>query len=112
MSTSSPVLVEIVSIPAAPILVEEVIALTNRCCTFGCKPGLGMRLHLIGALWNVGLHSSQKPFAKLLCRLVDTLRKDLVSNITDEGATTTPICLGILPNCSMKGSGKDLATLD
>ena len=33
MSTCSPVLVEIVSIPVAPILVEEVIALTNRCCT-------------------------------------------------------------------------------
>ena len=159
MSTSSPVLVEIVSIPVAPtcILVEEVIALTNRCCTFGCKPGLGVRLHLIGAMWNVGLHSNQKPFAKLMRRLmdalrkdlvsnipkypqqipskyligatwnvglhssqksfaklmrrlVDTLRKDLVSNIPDEEAKTTPICFGILPNCSMKGcrlSGKE-----
>ena len=81
MPTSSPVLVEIVTIPAAPILAEEVIALTNFCCTFGCKPGLGMRLHLIGAMWNVGLHSNQKPFAKLMRRLVDILRKDLFNNI-------------------------------
>ena len=75
--------------------VEEVIALTNRCCTFGCKPRLGVRLQLIGAMWNVN-HSTnvsipvRKPFAKLLRRLVDTLRKDLVSNIPDVGAKTTP----------------------
>ena len=81
MPTRSLLLVEIVSIPVTPILVEEVIALTNRCCTFSSKLGLGVRLHLIGAMWNVGLYSNQKPFAKLLRRLVDTLGKDLVSNI-------------------------------
>jgi len=30
----------------------------DSSCTFMCEPGLWARLHLISAVWNVGLHST------------------------------------------------------
>ena len=47
------VLLERVSASVTPILVvEEVITLTNCSCTFWCKPGLRVRLHLVRAMWK------------------------------------------------------------
>ena len=63
MLTSSLILLEVASASVTPILVEEMIALGDSGCTFWCKPGLRVRLHLIRAMWNVGLHSNLKPFS-------------------------------------------------
>ena len=62
-----------------------------------------MRLNLVRVMRNVGLHSNLKPFTKFLRRLVDIIADyQVFGDLTEKRAKTTPICLRIPVNCSVK----------
>ena len=101
--TCSLILFQIVIASIAPILMEEVIALTNGSCTFWCKSGLRVRLHLVRTMWNVDFHSNLKPFAKFLRRLVDVVtEEDVIRNLALKRTKSTPISFGIVVHSPVK----------
>lgn len=53
---------------------------------------------------DVGLHSNQKPFSKILHRLMDIVLNKQLRNLANERAETTRISLGVTAVCSTERS--------